>query len=708
MSIWSAEIKELEKLYESFRGQLPDLEKELGQLIHSDDPNVILLYSRRCLEIIITDLCECELNRERGSEPLKGIIDKLNKEKKIPAHIASSMYGLNDLSTYGTHPKDFDPEQVKPVLVNLDIIIKWYLKYKDIPIKTKPEEEIQVTEEPSEDVKKEDRIEQQEKSDRLTKHKLLYGVLIIAILIIAGIIAFPKIFKRDTLEKLRTSGERISVAVMPFQNMTNDTKWDVWQDGIQEILTNSLSNSNELTVKQTESINNLIQSKGFTNNASITPSFASKVSQRMKTNVFIYGNIIKAGSIIRINAQLVDSKTKDVLKPFQIEGLSSEENIIRIIDSLSAKIKNTLIISNLGKAVSYDYKNYAYTDSPEAFKNFIYGKTAFLKRDFPAAVSLLSQAVAIDSNFIGALDMLAWSLWNRDMYNQAKGIALKLYEKRDQVSIYMKAVLNHTYTYFFGTINEDIKCLKQILAIDDQLPVFYFVLGQDYNYIKQFDKAIPELEKSIEIYKEWDSKPGWVLNYTELGFAYHKTGQYNKEKKLYKKAEQDFPDDPSIIQRKIILSFTKGDTVAVTNYTEKYLSILKENLSSEADIKNNLAQIYSEVGTLGKAEEYYRQTLLLEPDNPNQLNNLAFFLIDKDRNINEGIELVDKALAYSPDNFNFLHTKGWGLYKQGKYKEALDTLQRSWYLRRENAIYNHEAFLHLEAAKKAVDKMKNN
>src|SRR5665647_3788649 len=125
MTIWSTEIKELEKLHESVKGQLPDLEKELERLIRSDDENMILLYSRRCLEVIITDLCECELKRPRKTEPLKGIIDKLHKEEKVPAHIISSMQGLNELSTYGAHPKDFDPEQVKPVLVNLDIIIKW-------------------------------------------------------------------------------------------------------------------------------------------------------------------------------------------------------------------------------------------------------------------------------------------------------------------------------------------------------------------------------------------------------------------------------------------------------------------------------------------------------------------------------------------------------------------------------------------------------
>src|SRR5512136_1346150 len=125
MAIWSAEIKELEKLYDSLKGQLQELEKELGKLLKADDENMVLLYSRRCLEVIITDLCECELKRPRKTEPLKGIIDKLHKEEKVPSNIITSMDHLNSLSTYGVHPKEFDPEQVKPVLLNLATIIKW-------------------------------------------------------------------------------------------------------------------------------------------------------------------------------------------------------------------------------------------------------------------------------------------------------------------------------------------------------------------------------------------------------------------------------------------------------------------------------------------------------------------------------------------------------------------------------------------------------
>lgn len=132
MAIWSVEIKDIEKLHESFKGRLPALERELGHLIITDDSNVIMLYSRRCMEVIITDLCESELKRPRKTEPLKGIIDRLNKEEKVPSHIITSMDSLNSLSTFGTHPKEYDPEQVRPVLINLVTIFKWYLKYKNI------------------------------------------------------------------------------------------------------------------------------------------------------------------------------------------------------------------------------------------------------------------------------------------------------------------------------------------------------------------------------------------------------------------------------------------------------------------------------------------------------------------------------------------------------------------------------------------------
>ena len=235
MPIWSAEIKELEKLYESLKGQLPELEKEFIQLIRTEDANVILLYSRRCLEVIITDLCECELKRlkDRAS---KGIIDKLHKEEKVPSHIISSMHGLNELSTYGAHPKDFDPEQVKPVLNNLDIIIKWYLKYKDTGtyIKTKSAEVIKQEIKSTKDVIK---------SFQNPKTRLIALLSGLILLIVVAVLFFTNVIGKATNKEIEKS-----IAVLPFKLLSEEPDKQYLADGMMDAILLHLSKIKTLRV----------------------------------------------------------------------------------------------------------------------------------------------------------------------------------------------------------------------------------------------------------------------------------------------------------------------------------------------------------------------------------------------------------------------------------------------------------------------------
>jgi len=518
-------------------------------------------------------------------------------------------------------------------------------------------------------------------------------------LVVIAIIVYPKLFKQDKLERFKSSGERISVAVMPFKNITNDTIWNVWQDGIQNNLITYLSNVEDLKVRQIESINFLLQSKGLTNYASITPSVASSISQKLDANVFIYGSINQAGSRIRVNAQLINSKSEEVFKSFQIEGSYKEENIFQIIDSVSEDIENYLLISKLEQGTRSEYQKFASTNSSEAYRYFIYGMNAYYKRDFSTAVKMYSQAISIDSIFTFAYINLSYAYFNLRSYDEAKKWCLKIYQKVDQMPMQQKIWTNRAYALFFETPYEEIQFVRQLLEIDDQLPLNYYSLGWIYNRLYQYDKAIPEHEKALEIYNKWGTKPLWDANYTGLGLAYHKTGQYKKEKKLYKKAELDFPDSPPVIYRQAVLAMTEGDTISGNDHIKKYISILKESSASEAVLATSLAEIYSEAGIPDIAEEYYRQALKLEPEDPVRLNYLAYFLIDKDRNINEGLELINKALKLSPDNYNYLTTKGWGLYKQGKNNEALELLEKAWKLK---PIYNHELFLHIEQVKKAI------
>ena len=137
------------------------------------------------------------------------------------------------------------------------------------------------------------------------------------------------------------------------------------------------------------------------------------------------------------------------------------------------------------------------------------------------------------------------------------------------MTLKQKIYLNYINADCFETPYESIKYLRQLTELDDQNPVYYYDLGIENYRVNQYDKAIPEFAKALEIYKKWNSKPQFVDYYTVFGFAYHKTGQYKKEKKLYKKAEQDFPDNPDLMWRQAILSLAEGDTVSANRYIQE-------------------------------------------------------------------------------------------------------------------------------------------
>jgi tetratricopeptide (TPR) repeat protein len=492
---------------------------------------------------------------------------------------------------------------------------------------------------------------------------------------------------------------------MPFNNMTNDTIWNVWQGCIQNELISSLTNLNELKLRQIESINSLLKSNKEINTASLTPSIASTISQKLDAKIFIYGSIKKDRDILRINAQLIDSKTKESLKSFQIDG-ASEKKILPIIDSLSSMVKNFLIITALKKEIPQYFHRIISTNSSVAYRYYMYGHHAFYKEDYPTARDWLIKAIDIDTNFVGAMVMLSFAYGNPGMTEEAKKWSLKAYRKRGMTAIQLNIFIEFVYSENFETPNEAIKHLKELLELDDQSPMTYRNIGSNYIKLYLYDKAIPEYEKSLEIYNKWGSKPDWVLNYTRLGMAYHKTGHYKKEKDLYRIAEKDFPDNLSLIYRQAVLALSEKDSVSAKRYIENYISGLKESSKSEKDITTSLAEIYSEAEVIDKAEKYYIEAFQSEPGNPLMINNLTYFLIDKDRNVDQGLDLLNKALESDPENYSYLHSKGWGLYKQGKYREAYEILQTSWDLRKEKAVYDHSAFLHLEAAKKAIDNLK--
>jgi TolB-like protein len=374
MTIWSVEIKELEKLLESFKGKIPELEKELGQLIKSEDPNVLMLYSRRCLEVIITDLCECELQRPRKTEPLKGIIDKLHKEEKVPSHIITSMHGLNELSTYGAHPKDFDPEQVKPVLNNLDIIVKWYLKYKETgtDIKTTPAKEM----------RQEIKSPEGAKKSILTPKKRSIGLVSALLLLILTVVAV--LFFTKEPEK--------SIAVLPFKNDSPDTAYTYFINGLMEDILNNLQKIKDMRVISRTSV------EQFRNN---TAKSIPDIAKELGVNYIVEGSGQKISNTIRLSVQLLRAAKESHLWGNSYEKEITNAKDIFVIQSHIAQS----IASELGAVITPQEKQLIEkipTDSQEAYNDYLQGSFYWRKftfHDQEVALHYFEQAIEKDPKF---------------------------------------------------------------------------------------------------------------------------------------------------------------------------------------------------------------------------------------------------------------------------------------------------------------------
>jgi len=556
-----------------------------------------------------------------------------------------------------------------------------------------------------EEATKEKRLIRQLIPNKPNKHKLLSSILFISIIIVlARIFGYQKFFHSDPLRKLRASDGRITLALIPFQNMSNDSTLNYLKEWIPESIVSYLSNfSEDLQVRRSESIYSLPESKSFTNNASIETSVATLMSQKLDASIFISGSLTKTIKDVVINANLLNSKTEEVLKSFHEEGNS--ENINQKIDTLSQKIKDYLILSRMKKELNPEIQSIVSTSSPEALKHYILGRDAVRNEDYMKAIEEYKEAIRIDSLFTNAyLDLIdTYAESHCQCYDKAKILCLRLYERRNKMMPQLKLRTEYAYSTLFKMPYDCIKCLKQLLELDDQQPEMHFNLGSKYNEVNQQNKAIAEVEKSLDIYKKWDIKPPTVDNYTFLIDAYHETKQYKKEERYIKKASLDFPGNLGINWCEFRHSLDVKDTVAENELREKIINLSRENSVSEFDFTLYFAYNYKNENYPKKAEAYIRKAFTMTNNDPGKINSLAWFLIIEDVNTKEGMEFADEALKLSPNNYSLLDTKGWGLYKQGNYLEALKLLEKADSLK---PVYSQTIYDHLEATKKALAGLK--
>jgi tetratricopeptide (TPR) repeat protein len=91
----------------------------------------------------------------------------------------------------------------------------------------------------------------------------------------------------------------------------------------------------------------------------------------------------------------------------------------------------------------------------------------------------------------------------------------------------------------------------------------------------------------------------------------------------------------------------------------------------------DLAISREKLGDLAGAEAAVRDVLKREPNNPTALNFLGYLYADHNKNVDEAVRLIQRALAQEPDNGAFLDSLGWAYYRLGRLAEARNQLERA-------------------------------
>lgn len=88
------------------------------------------------------------------------------------------------------------------------------------------------------------------------------------------------------------------------------------------------------------------------------------------------------------------------------------------------------------------------------------------------------------------------------------------------------------------------------------------------------------------------------------------------------------------------------------------------------------------------AEADLQKALQLSPDQSLVLNYLGYSWIDQNRNLKQGMAMIEKAVAAKPDDGYIVDSLGWAHYRLGNFKEAARHLERAVELRPEDPVLN--------------------
>jgi len=374
----------------------------------------------------------------------------------------------------------------------------------------------------------------------------------VAILILASIVtvAWLQPWKSEAIYVASSLSAKVSIAVLPFSNLSRDPEQEYFSDGITNDLITDLSRFGDLFVIASSSV---FTYKGKTVKV-------QEVSRDLGVRYVVEGSVQKLGERIRINAQLIDATNGQHLWADRYDEDASD--LFDLQDRITKHIVGTLAVKITGieekrafakptrDLKAYDYvlrglkmlstrkreENFearhlfrnaiardpsyasAYAGLGRSFQDAVrYGWTGSPQAAMQRAYELAQQAIAIDNASVAAHRLAAAVYLTRRQYD------LALVESERAISLNPNDAATHALQglvlLFFGRPDGAILSLETALRYDPLMsPGSLANLGLAYYLKGRHEDAAKVLERGLAL------NPDYLFGQTVLAAVYGQLG----------------------------------------------------------------------------------------------------------------------------------------------------------------------------------------
>ena len=362
------------------------------------------------------------------------------------------------------------------------------------------------------------------------------------------------VWKSQLLNRTPTTG----IAVLPFENLSNDREDASFADGIQDDLLTKLANIADLKVISRTSV---MQYRGDHN--------TRQIGDALHVSHVLEGSVRKTGAWLHINAQLIDTRTDSHVWAKQYDGDLKEmftmqsEIAENVAEQLHAKISvaEKLAIDRPPTAdlTAFDL----YSRARNLVVEWNYRMSG--KDNLTRAVDLLNQALAHDPTFFQAHCQLAWihdqlyalgfdrTAGRLQLADAAIQAAFRLRPDAGEAHLARAGHLYRAYRDFDGALSE-LQPAGKALRNDARLFELKGYIERRRSGGNQ-EEALRHFERAIDL------DPRNFLILQQLSLSYDHLRRYREEKLVYDRILAIEPNDAETKVDRAFVDFDwKADT----------------------------------------------------------------------------------------------------------------------------------------------------